>query len=73
MPKNTQETGSVLPTLTPPKLFIAKGTEPFWSLEQTFTGAKFSEPGTEAVIETWYKTTQTLSGNIILVNGVAQY
>ncbi len=62
------KTGAVLPipvALTP---FIARGTEPFWALEQTMTGAKFSRPEASGVTETWYTSVQTnSSGSISIV------
>ncbi len=52
--------------LTP---FIAKGTEPFWALEQTATGARFSEPSMTGVTETWYTSIQTNVGASISIVG----
>ncbi len=64
-------TGVVIPvpTTVPLTPFIAKGTEPFWALEQTATGARFSEPGMTGVIETWYTSVQTIVGASISIVG----
>ncbi|MBC7503625.1 hypothetical protein H7169_01525 [Candidatus Gracilibacteria bacterium] len=65
-------TGATLPlplplvALTP---FLARGTEPFWALEQTSTGAKFSQPNSTGVVESWYTSIQTNSGGTITILG----
>ena len=64
-------TGVVIPIpasapLTP---FMAKGTEPFWALEQTATGARFSEPSATGVAETWYTSVETIVGMTISIVG----
>lgn len=65
-------TGVVIPipattSLTP---FMAKGTEPFWALEQTATGARFSEPSITGVAETWYTSVETIVGTTISIVGI---
>lgn len=74
--------GTVIPpivttgTVTPPPAiavltpFLARGTEPFWTFQQTATGAKYSVPGgmMGGIDESYYTTTETLSGTTIIVN-----
>jgi uncharacterized membrane protein len=56
----------VVTVLTP---FVARGTEPFWALEQTATGVRFSEPSATGVTETWYTSIETLVGSTISIVG----
>lgn len=63
-------TGTVIPpvsVVTPLTPFMAKGTEPFWALEQTATGARFSEPSATGVTETWYTSVETIVGGTISI------
>ena len=57
------------PTVVPLTPFMAKGTEPFWALEQTATGARFSEPSMTGVTETWYTSVETIVGMTISIVG----
>ena len=69
-PSISVATGVVIPVpaIVPLTPFIAKGTEPFWALEQTATGALFSEPSATGVTETWYTSVQTnIGANISIV------
>jgi uncharacterized membrane protein len=65
-------TGSITVKPLPVKsrtLFLARGTEPFWALEQTATGAKFSRPDADGVAEIWYSSIETSSGASIIIVG----
>ena len=57
------------PTITVLTPFVARGTEPFWALEQTATGARFSEPSMTATTETWYTSVETIVGTTISIVG----
>lgn len=56
----------VVTVLTP---FVARGTEPFWALEQTATGARFSQPSMTTTTETWYTSIETIVGATISIVG----
>ncbi len=65
-------TGAIIVNPPPVKnrtLFLARGTEPFWALEQTATGAKFSRPDADGVAEIWYSSVETSSGTSIIIVG----
>ncbi|MDQ5968783.1 MAG: hypothetical protein QG561_968 [Patescibacteria group bacterium] len=66
-----QSTGNSIFPVVPLTPFIARGTEPFWSLVQTSTGVKFSRPDNSSgmILETWYTSVQTNSGTNILISG----
>ncbi|MBC7498282.1 hypothetical protein H7170_01425 [Candidatus Gracilibacteria bacterium] len=72
VPPMTIATGIVTPpapvvtVLTP---FVARGTEPFWALEQTATGARFSQPSMTTTTETWYTSIETIVGATISIVG----
>lgn len=66
-----QSTGISMQSIVSLTPFMARGTEPFWALEQTSTGVKFSRPdttGTGMILETWYTSVQTNSGTTIMIN-----
>ncbi len=67
--QNIEQTWTISPGPTEVRtIFIARGNEPFWSFEQTATGARFLRPGQEVVEETLYTSIETHSGTSILIS-----